>query len=884
MDPRLSLPSEILEELVSTLRASLLPPPPPQSASASPIALPAAYAGDSAECGSFLLQLALYIEMQPQKFPTERSKVAFLISLLSGRALSWARAIWNANTSLINSYDAFTNNFKEVFELATGALSVSDQLLRLRQGTSSTHEYTLQFRTLAATSGWNEAALLGAYRQGLDPSIRAQIAIFDDSVGLESFMLKANRIAQRLSACQTAEAAHQPASPANGSPVPEPMQVDTARLSSQERARRMAAGLCLYCALADHFIRSCPNKTPRPAVSTLQIDPVISTLSVLTVQLFTPVQSVTASALVDSGSSGNFISQDLVSRLPHRRHAQELRVETINGKPLGRGCVKFESPPMPACPMKLKIGNLHEEEIKFLVLGGPTVDIILGCPWLILHSPEIKWESSEIIRWSEFCHQNCLKEIPHPLRRLPAAQVASMRVESPEASVIPTIPFDYRAFQDVFSKQAATQLPPHRAWDCAIDLLPGYKLAKGRVYSLSIPECKAMEEYIKEALNQGYIRPSSSPAASSFFFVSKKDGGLRPCIDYRALNSQTIKLPYPLPLVPAVLEELRGARIFSKLDLRSAYNLIRIREGNEWKTAFITPSDHYEYLVMPYGLSNAPSVFQEFMNEVFREFLHRFVIVYIDDILIYSQNLADHRHHVAQVLQKLRQFRLYLKLEKCEFHRPTVQFLGYIIGREGIQMDQGKVTAVAEWPTPQTIKDLQRFLGFANFYRRFMKGFSLLTAPLATLLCGKPKSLSWSSNAHEAFNSLKTAFSTAPILRHPDPHVPFVVKVDASTTGAGAVLSQLFGEPPHLQPCAYYSKKLTSAEQNDDIGNRELLAIKLALEEWRHWLEGANHPFTVITDPIPPASEEAQPQTNPLGFVLYQIRFYHHIPTWKPKL
>ncbi len=357
-----------------------------------------------------------------------------------------------------------------------------------------------------------------------------------------------------------------------------------------------------------------------------------------------------------------------------------------------------------------------------------------------------------------------------------------------------------------------------------------------------------MEEYIKEALNQGYIRPSSSPAASSFFFVSKKDGGLRPCIDYRALNSQTIKQPYPLPLVPAALEELLGACIFSKLDLRSAYNLAWIREGDEWKTAFITPSGHYEYLVMPYGLSNALSIFQEFMNEVFREFLHRFVIVYIDDILIFSRNLADHRHHVAQVLQKLRQFRLYLKLEKCEFHRSTVQFLGYIIRREGIQMDQGKVTAVAEWPTPQTIKELQRFLGFANFYRRFIKGFSLLTASLTTLLRGKPKSLSWSSNAHEAFDSLKTAFSPAPILRHPDPHVPFVVEVDASTTGARAVLSQLFGEPPRLQPCAYYSKKLTSAEQNFDIGNRELLAITLALEEWRHWLEGANHPFTVITD------------------------------------
>ncbi len=221
--------------------------------------------------------------------------------------------------------------------------------------------------------------------------------------------------------------------------------------------------------------------------------------------------------------------------------------------------------------------------------------------------------------------------------------MCSTLVESPEPQVKCTIPSNYQAFQDVFSKQAATRLPPHRPWDCAIDLLPGAKLPKGRVYPLSIPEHKAMEDYIKEAFQQGFIWPSTSPAASSFFFVGKKDGGLRLCIDYRALNSQTVKLPYPLPLVPAALEELRGARIFSKLDLWSAYNLVRIRPGDEWKTAFITPSGHYEYRVMPYGLSNSPSVFQCFMNEVFREFLHKFVIVYIDDILIYSLNLAEHR-------------------------------------------------------------------------------------------------------------------------------------------------------------------------------------------------------------------------------------------------
>ncbi|KAL0192527.1 hypothetical protein M9458_010823, partial [Cirrhinus mrigala] len=327
-----------------------------------------------------------------------------------------------------------------------------------------------------------------------------------------------------------------------------------------------------------------------------------------------------------------------------------------------------------------------------------------------------------------------------------------------------------------------------------------------------------MEEYIAETLSQGFIQPSISPVDSSFFFVGKKNGGLCPCIDYRQLHSQ-IRQPYPLPLVPAALEELRGAQVFMKLDLRSAYNLVRIRAGDEWKTAFVTPTGHYEYRVMPYGLSISPSIFQTFMNELFREFLHRFVVVYIDDILIYSRNLAEHRQHVQQFLHKLCDHSLYLKLEKCEFHRPSIQFLGYITA-EGMQMDQGKVSAIQEWPQPLTVKELQRFLGFSNFYRRFI----------------------WNPSAHEAFQWLKEIFSTAPLLHHPDPEHPFRVEVDASTTGVGAVLSQAVGEPPLLHPCAFYSRKLSPAEQNYDVGNRELLAIKLALEEWRHWLEGSTHP------------------------------------------
>ncbi len=254
------------------------------------------------------------------------------------------------------------------------------------------------------------------------------------------------------------------------------------------------------------------------------------------------------------------------------------------------------------------------------------------------HNPNINWNTGEILQWSESCFHTCLSPVQRsPLSRSRPSKskpttlsIHSTTIESPLVEHEGEIPLEYRAFQDVFSKRLATQLPPHRPWDCAIDLLPGATLPKGRVYPLSIPEQKAMEEYIQEALQQHFIRPSTSPATSSFFFVAKKDGGLRPCIDYRHLNSQTVKYRYPLPLVPAALEQLRGARIFSKLDLRSAYNLFRIRQGDEWKTAFVTPSGHYEYRVMPYGLSNSPSVFQGYMNEVFpgvpstiRHHLHR---------------------------------------------------------------------------------------------------------------------------------------------------------------------------------------------------------------------------------------------------------------------
>ncbi len=356
-----------------------------------------------------------------------------------------------------------------------------------------------------------------------------------------------------------------------------------------------------------------------------------------------------------------------------------------------------------------------------------------------------------------------------------------------------------------------------------------------------------MDTYIKESLAAGIIRASTSPAGAGFFFVGKKDEGLRPCIDYRALNKITVRNRYPLPLMASAFELLQGASIFSKLDLRNAYHLVRIQQGDEWKKAFNTPTGHYEYLVMPFGLTNTPAVFQALINDVLRDMLNKFVFVYLDDILIFSRSFEEHEGHVSAVLQRLLNNHLYVKPEKCEFHVTHAQFLGFIITPGHVEMDPKKVEAVLKWPTPTTVKEVQRFIGFANFYRRFIKNFSSVAAPLTALTKGGVTKICWSSEAEGASRDLKRRFTSGPILSVPDPERPFVVEVDASDVGVGAILSQR-GEDCRMHPCAFMSRCLSEAERNYHVGDRELLAVKLALEEWRHWLEGTQHPFQVLTD------------------------------------
>jgi len=345
----------------------------------------------------------------------------------------------------------------------------------------------------------------------------------------------------------------------------------------------------------------------------------------------------------------------------------------------------------------------------------------------------------------------------------------------------------------------------------------------------------------------GKIKRSTSPAGSPILFVPKPNGrGLRLCIDYRGLNAVTIPNRYPLPLMQELQDRVQGAQWFSKLDLKNGFNLIRIREGDEWKTAFRTRYGLYEFQVMPFGLTNAPSTFQDMMNHVLSDLLDVGVLAYMDDILVYSKTEDDHNRLVKEVLKRLQDNGLAVSPEKCVWKAEEVEFLGYVIGRNGTQMSQNKVKAVLSWPQPTSLTETQSFLGFANFYQRFIQNYSQIARPLMELT-KKTEKWSWNRKAGEAFEKLKQRFTTAPILAHFDPAKPVILETDTSDFAIGAVLSQP-DEENRLHPIAFHSRKFTPAEINYEIHNKELLAIVDAFKHWRQYCEGATHQVQVFSD------------------------------------
>ncbi|GKE54263.1 putative reverse transcriptase domain-containing protein, partial [Tanacetum coccineum] len=363
-----------------------------------------------------------------------------------------------------------------------------------------------------------------------------------------------------------------------------------------------------------------------------------------------------------------------------------------------------------------------------------------------------------------------------------------------------------RDFPEVFPEDLSG-LPPTRQVEFQIDLIPGAAPVARAPYRLAPSEMKELSEQLQELSDKGFIRPGSSHWGALVLFVKKKDGSFRMCIDYRELNKLTVKNRYPLPRIDDLFDQLQGSNVYSTINLRSGYHQIRVQKEDIPKTAFRTRYGHYKFQVMPFGLTNAPAIFMDLMNRVCKPYLDKFVIVYIDDILIYSKNKKEHEEHLKAILELLKKEELYAKFSKCEFWIPKVQFLGHVIDSQGIHVDPAKIEFIKDWVSPKTPTEIRQFLGLDGYYRRFIEGFSKIVKSM-TKLTQKGVKFDWGDKEEAAFQLIKQKLCSGPILALPEGSEDFVVYCDASHKGLGVVLMQM------EKVIAYASRQLEISEKN----------------------------------------------------------------------
>ncbi|XP_019184593.1 PREDICTED: uncharacterized protein LOC109179543 [Ipomoea nil] len=539
--------------------------------------------------------------------------------------------------------------------------------------------------------------------------------------------------------------------------------------------------------------------------------------------------------LVNSGSTHSFIDPKVLARLRIvPKEARPLKVTVANG-------VQNE---------------VFVKDLRVFKLGG--CDMVLGVDWvdsyapiqLYTRPPGISFHKDgrkvllkgmtkgialqqatkrEVRRWKKEGVQGYLLQgmVHNPIKDYPRDQADTV---SPELTEI------LAEFQDLFEEPKT--LPPKRSLDHEIPLVPGAKPINSKPYRYSFLQKNTIERMVEEMLAAGIISHNSSPFASPVLLVPKKDNTWRFCIDYRALNGITIKNKFPIPLIEDLFSELAHAKVFTKLDLRAGYHQVRMKEDEEYKTAFRTHQGLYEFKVTPFGLTNAPATFQALMNLVFKPLIRKTVLVFFDDILVYSPTLQKHWEHLKEILRIMRDNKLLAKLSKCSCAKREVEYLGHIIFEKGLHTDPTKLSAVASWPRPANLKELRGFLGLTGYYRRFIRSYGILSRPLTNML--KKDAFQWCEESETAFETLKQTLCSAPVLTLPDFDKEFVVEADSCYKGMGAVLMQ------EGKPIAYFSKGFGAKHLGLSIYEKECLSIINAVDKWRSYLIG--RPFIIKTD------------------------------------
>ncbi len=568
------------------------------------------------------------------------------------------------------------------------------------------------------------------------------------------------------------------------------------------------------------------------------------------------------SALVDTGASNLFISEEGAKKLGLRVEQTRGRLKTVNSKEV------------PTCgiarDVEIRIGQWSSKEV-VEVIPLDDYDFVIGMDFLdridALIVPfadcicilDARCQCIVPVKRSQGNGQKTLSamQLSRGVQKGEMTYLAALKVEDArgDGDEVPTVVTRVLTeFKDVMPQELPKKLPPKREVDHRIELVSDARPPAMAPYRMAPPELEELRKQLKELLDAGHIRPSKSPYGAPVLFQKKHDGSLRMCIDYRALNKLTVKNKYPIPLIADLFDRLGGAQWFTKLDLRSGYYQVRIAEGDESKTACVTRYGSYEFLVMPFGLTNAPATFCTLMNKVLHPFLDHFVVVYLDDIVVYSRSLEEHVEHLRQVFAVLRENSLYVKREKCAFAQREVPFLGHIIGRGRVRMDPSKIAAILEWEPPTKVTDLRSFLGLANYYRRFIQGYSSITVPLTDLL-KKGRAWEWTDRCQAAFNRLKRAVTEEPVLVLPDFGKPFEVETDASDFAIGGVLMQ------EGHPVAFESRKLNNAERRYTVQEKEMTAVVHCFRTWRHYLLGSH--FVIRTDNVATSYFQTQKKLTP---------------------
>ncbi|GKD48470.1 putative nucleotidyltransferase, ribonuclease H [Tanacetum coccineum] len=506
------------------------------------------------------------------------------------------------------------------------------------------------------------------------------------------------------------------------------------------------------------------------------------------------INNVYASVLFDAGADRSFVSYAFSKYIDIHPTTLDTNysVELADGKSLTTNTI------LRGCTLNLQ-NHLFKIDLLLIELG--SFNVIIGMDWMAEHRAEV------------VCYEKYIR-VPYGNDMLIIQGKRSgvkneSRSEEEETEIperlIEDVPI-VKKFSEVFPEDLPG-LPPTRQVEFHIELIPEAKPVARAPYRLAPAKMKELAEKLKELSDKGFIRPCSSPWGAPILFDKKKDGSFRMCIDYRELNKLTVKNRYPLPRIDNLFDQLQGSSIYLKIDLRSGYHQLRVREEDIPKTAFRTRYGHYEFRVIPFGLTNALAVFMDLMKRMCKPYLDKFVTVFIDDILIYSRNEREHEEHLKTILELLKKEELYAKFSKCEFWINTVKFLGHVIDSSGIHVDLAKIEAVKNWASPTTPSEIRQFLGLAGYYRRFIEGFSKIAKPMTELM-QKNQKFDWGKEQEEAFQLLKQKLCAAPILALPEGSEDLVVYCDASIKGLGAVLMQ------RMKVIAYASRQLKIHEKN----------------------------------------------------------------------